>query len=42
MYFSLINGENIENPLFTRLENGINNTFGRTMEDYKNINNIER
>jgi (p)ppGpp synthase/HD superfamily hydrolase len=42
MYFSLINGENIENPLFTRLENGINNTFGRTMEEYKKIDDITR
>lgn len=34
MYKSLITNEDKQNPLFIRLEKGINNVFGRTMEDY--------
>ena len=34
MYKSLITNEDKQNPLFVRLEKGINNVFGRTMEDY--------
>ena len=34
LYESLIYGEDIENPMFKRLEKGINNVFGRTMKDY--------
>ena len=33
MYYSLINEEDKENPLFKRLENGINTVFERTMEE---------
>ena len=36
IYESLIFNEDKENPLFIRLEQGINNVFGRTMEEYKN------
>jgi len=36
IYESLIFNEDKQNPLFIRLEQGINNTFGRTMEEYKN------
>lgn len=41
IYESLIYNENKENPLFERLENGINSVFGRTMEKYfeEQINN---
>ena len=35
MYESLTFNEDKQNPLFIRLEQGINNVFGRTMEDYK-------
>jgi len=34
MYFSLINGQDPENPLFKRLEKSINNVFERTMDEY--------
>ena len=34
IYKSLVYNEDIKNPLFKRLEEGINNVFGRTMEDY--------
>lgn len=34
IYKSLITNEDKQNPLFVRLENGINNVFERTMEDY--------
>lgn len=34
MYKSLITNEDKQNPLFIRLEKGINNVFERTMEDY--------
>ena len=34
IYESLIYGEDPQNPLFKRLEKGINNVFGRTMKDY--------
>lgn len=34
IYKSLITNEDKQNPLFVRLEKGINNVFGRTMEDY--------
>lgn len=34
IYKSLINNEDKQNSLFVRLENGINNVFGRTMEEY--------
>ena len=37
IYESLIYNEDKENPLFIRLENGINSVFGRTMEEYKDI-----
>lgn len=36
IYESLIFNEDKQNPLFIRLEQGINNAFGRTMEEYKN------
>lgn len=36
IYESLINDEDKQNPLFVRLEKGINNVFGRTMEEYFN------
>lgn len=36
IYESLTFNEDKQNPLFIRLEQAINNTFGRTMEDYKN------
>lgn len=36
MYESLTFNEDKQNPLFIRLEQGINNAFGRTMQDYKN------
>lgn len=35
IYESLINNEDKLNPLFVRLEKGINNVFGRTMKEYK-------
>lgn len=35
IYESLTFNEDKQNPLFTRLEQGINNVFGRTMEEYK-------
>lgn len=35
IYESLICDEDKENPLFIRLEQGINNVFGRTMQEYK-------
>ena len=35
IYDSLTTNEDLNNPLFKRLENSINNVFGRTMEDYK-------
>lgn len=41
IYESLINNEDKQNPLFVRLENSINNVFGRTMEKYFNENEIE-
>lgn len=34
MYKSLVTNEDKQNPLFVRLEKGINNVFERTMEDY--------
>lgn len=34
IYKSLITNEDKQNPLFVRLEKGINNVFERTMEDY--------
>lgn len=34
LYESLIYGEDPKNPLFRRLERGINSVFGRTMKDY--------
>lgn len=34
IYESLIHNEDKENPLFKRLERGINSVFGRTMEEY--------
>lgn len=34
LYESLIYGEDLDNPLFKRLERGINSVFGRTMKDY--------
>lgn len=34
IYKSLITNEDRKNPLFERLEKGINNVFERTMEDY--------
>ena len=34
VYKSLLENEDKENPLLKRLENGINNVFGRTMEEY--------
>ena len=41
IYNSLIFNENIENPLFKRLEKSINTVFGRTMEEYNaNLENI--
>lgn len=36
IYESLTFNEDKQNPLFIRLEKGINNAFGRTMEEYKN------
>lgn len=41
IYESLIYNEDKENPLFERLEQGINSVFGRTMEEYlkEQINN---
>lgn len=36
IYESLINNEDKQNPLFARLEKGINNVFGKTMEEYFN------
>jgi len=41
IYESLVHNEDKENPLFKRLENGINSVFGRTMEEYfkEQINN---
>ena len=41
IYESLINNADKQNPLFVRLENGINNVFGRTMEEYFYENEIE-
>ena len=41
IYESLINNEDKQNQLFVRLENGINNVFGRTMEEYFNEIEIE-
>ena len=35
MYMSLIENEDSENPLFKRLEQGINDVFGRSMQDYQ-------
>ena len=35
IYESLIHNEDKENPLFARLERGINNVFGRTMQEYQ-------
>ena len=34
MYKSLVTNEDRQDPLFIRLQNGIENVFGRTMEDY--------
>lgn len=34
MYKSLVTNEDKQDPLFIRLQNGINSVFGRTMEDY--------
>ncbi|MCI8362686.1 MAG: bifunctional (p)ppGpp synthetase/guanosine-3',5'-bis(diphosphate) 3'-pyrophosphohydrolase [Clostridia bacterium] len=34
MYKSLITNEDAQDSLFIRLQNGIDNAFGRTMEDY--------
>lgn len=41
IYESLAHNEDKQNPLFIRLENGINSVFGRTMEEYfkEQINN---
>ena len=36
IYESLVTNEDPNNPLYTRLENSINDVFGRTMEEYKN------
>lgn len=35
IYESLVENEDKLNPLFIRLEQGINNVFGRTMQEYK-------
>lgn len=41
MYESLANNEDRKNPLFTRLERGINSVFGRTMQEYFEQNEVE-
>lgn len=42
MYESLNLNEDKQNPLLIRLEQGINNAFGRTMQEYKDSLNVER
>lgn len=42
MFNSLSLNEEKENPLLIRLEKGINNAFGRTMQEYKDSLDIER
>ena len=41
MYESLANNEDRKDPLFTRLERGINSVFGRTMQEYFEQNEVE-
>lgn len=41
IFNSLSLNEDKENPLLIRLEQGINNTFGRTMQEYKDSLNVE-
>lgn len=42
IYESLIFNEDKQNSLFLRLEQGINNTFGRTMQEYQDLTDVER
>lgn len=42
VFYSLRLNEKPQNPLLIRLENGINNAFGRTMKEYENSLEQER